>query len=147
MNGVESLVELQCGRRIEWDSALGKFTLRPLQSLFDRLLVDQERASDLGVAEAAKSVECQGDLIFAGEVRMAAGEDHAQLAVVDLAVVKEFVDAVGALVPALGPFLCKSSPKLVATQCIEDFVFGDTMHPRRRVVGDATGLPRLQCVQ
>ena len=64
-----------------------------LKPLLDGFFGDQQRPSDFRDAEAAEGFECQGDLVFASERRMAAGEDHPELAVFDRRVEKEVVDS------------------------------------------------------
>ena len=55
MNHVEPLDEFVGGRRVERHAPIDQFLLGPLQSLFDRLLIDQQGSCDLRIAEAASA--------------------------------------------------------------------------------------------
>lgn len=65
MNHIDPVAEFRGRRRVECDLALREIALGTLQALLDRIFVDEQSAGNLGIAESAKGVQCQGDLIFA----------------------------------------------------------------------------------
>ena len=85
-----------------------------LEALLDRFLADEKGASNLRVAEAAKCFQRESNLVFARQARMAAREDHAQLAILDLRVEKEVVDPFLMHRSRGGPFVGGAAPDSVS---------------------------------
>ena len=111
--------------------------MAPLKASLDGFLRDKEAPRDFRDAKPAKGLERHGNLVLASERRMAAGEDHPELAVVERRVQEEVVDSLARCGAVGGPFLGHPALNLGAPQGVADLVLGHTMHPGRWVFRDA----------
>ena len=66
---------------------------------------------------------------------MAAGKHHAELAVLDLRIQKEFINTGLRILAADRPFLARSLSRLLAAQGIEHLVLGDAVNPAAGLSG------------
>ena len=86
----------------------------------------------------------KASLVLARQQRMAASEDHPQLAVFDRRVEKQLIDALPSGWGAWRPISRSHGAESRCAQRVENLVPGDAMDPAGRVVRNAASAPRLQ---
>src|SRR5262249_34108463 len=122
MDAVEPVDELAVAGRIEHDTVLDEIAGGALQALLDRLLGYEQSSRHLRVPESAQRRQGERDLVGPVETGMAAREHHPQLAVLDLRVDEELVDADLDRRARGGPLLRGPLARPAAPQRVEDLV-------------------------
>src|SRR5271166_1563486 len=122
MHRLQAVDQLSAVGRLERNAMLDEVEGCALQSLLDGFFGNQERACDLGVAEAAERLERHGNLVFAVQRRMAAGEDHPELAVLDRRVEEQVIDSRARRGAKSGPFQSDATLNLGAPERVENLV-------------------------
>ena len=136
--------ELRCRRHIERQLRIANLPLGADETLGDRSFVGEERPRDLARAETAGGFEAERDARLPRQRRMAAHEDHSQLIVSKLAVIR-VGEGLRCGPRQLGDdrigFGCERS---VASHGVDRNVVCHAEEPAGRIAGRAFVRPRLQ---
>ncbi len=127
MHAVEPPGELTGFGRVERDPMRDEVTGGPLETLLDRLLAHQQGPGDFRGPEPEQRLQGQGELVLAGQPRMATGKDHPQLAVLDLRFEKQHVQSLVVPGASDGPLRKDAPADRVVPQRIDDLVPGDAV--------------------
>ncbi len=91
VDGVEAVAEFAGNRDAEFDILVNEVLAGALKAFLDVVFRDEQAARDLGIAETAKGLEGDRDLVLAREGGMTARENESELAIGDLGVEEEVV--------------------------------------------------------
>ncbi|MGC4094058.1 MAG: hypothetical protein QM756_40345 [Polyangiaceae bacterium] len=132
-------------RQLKEAAAVAQRLARPPEAPLDGVFREQQRVGDFTHAEATQRLQDQGQLQVDRQLRLTTREHHAQLVVADFALARGLPNVALALpldeLTQLGREVAKL---VVTTDQIDGAVARHAQEPRRWVVGEAVGWPRLQ---